>query len=516
MWFRKGLRLHDNAALTEAVNCGVKHVIPVFTMDPTYGPGHVGVNRYHFLLECLQDLNKQLRTKYKSRLVVLKGKPEVVFGDLFKTGRPLLKRPPRFLFFERDSEPYSLKRDEAVRKLAEKCGIEVRTFAGHTLYDLDVALKKNSGKSPSTMPGMMTLVKALGEPPQPLPAPKQIPPLPPGMADTYSVPTLQAMGYKDKPSERASKEFPGGESAGLARLEKCLKDAKYICEFEKPKTRSTAFKPLSTTGLSPYVKFGCVSARRFYHGIKKVVAGKKHSQPPTSLIGQLLFREMAHMMGRSIPNFDKQVGNPACKQIPWRKDPKLLKAWEEGKTGFPFIDAAMRQLRELGWMHHLARHAVACFLTRGDLWISWEEGRDVFDRLLIDADWSLNNMNWLALAGVASWSPPFFRVYNPVPKMDSALSVQDPEGKFIKEFVPELRNMPSAYVYAPWNAPPEVQKAAKCIIGKDYPKPVVNHEVVSQENIASFKKALSSSSSGSKRAPSSASSGGAGKRQRTA
>lgn len=267
----------------------------------------------------------------------------------------------------------------------------------------------------------------------------------------------------------------------------------------------------------------------------------------------------------SIPNFDRQAwendgfatveaSNPSCKsgpyfsgalserQIPWAKNQKYLAAWEHGRTGYPYIDAAMRQLHRLGWMHHLARHAVACFLTRGDLWISWEEGRDIFDRLLLDADWSLNNMNWLALSGAAPWSPPFFRVYHPaprrfflhllfqVPKMDSSLNVKDPEdfedvslgrreqGKFIREFVPELSKMPSQdlgaraefaweasgkYIYAPWTAPKEAHEMLASKVGfsggpegcrlhhrkgasrhrrfgleEDYPKPIVDHDVV--------------------------------------
>ena len=263
-----------------------------------------------------------------------------------------------------------------------------------------------------------------------------------------------------------------------------LKDTAYICNFQKPKTKSTDFNPPSTTVLSPYLKFGCVSVRRFYHGLKKAVAGKKHSEPPGSLLGQIYFREMAYLQGLSVANFDQQEGNPACKQIPWDANPALLKAWREGKTGYPFIDAVMRQLVQVGWLHHLARHAVACFLTRGDLWISWVEGAKVFDKYLLDADWAINNHNWLALSGAAPWSPPFFRVYHPVPKMDSSLNVQDPEGKFVREFVPELKKMPAKYIYAPWTAPLDVQKAAGCVIGKDYPRPVVEHEVASKNNIA--------------------------------
>jgi len=296
--------------------------------------------------------------------------------------------------------------------------------------------------------------------------------------------------------------FLGGERPGLSRLAAAMADEGYVCGFEKPKTKSAAFDPPSTTVLSPYLKFGCVSVRTFYWRLKEVLKGKKHSQPPGSLLGQLYFREIAYMMGASIPNFDKQDGNPACRQIPWSEDAEKLDAWENGRTGFPFIDAAMRQLRKTGWLHHLARHAVACFLTRGDLWISWEKGRDVFDRLLLDSDWSLNNQNWLALAGVAPWSPPFFRVYHPVPKMTSSLNVQDPDGKYIREFVPELRNMPNKYIYCPWTAPIADQKKAGCIIGKDYPKPIVDHEKQSKENIAKFKQAMDDSKGSAQKRPS--------------
>jgi len=492
VWFRKCLRLHDNAALVEAAKLSPQNVCLVYVIDPHFGPKKVGVNRYRFLLESLRDLDAQLKSRYKTRLLVLRGAPEEVFRKLLSTGKPLLSERPSLLLWERDTEPYALKRDASIEKLARESGVEVRTFVGHTLYDPSEALERGDGKAPQAMPGMAALAKKLGEPPQPLPLPPKLPPAPRAalqQADrTYRVPTLEEQGY-EAPAEPSA--FPGGETAGLERLAAVLADGAYVRGFEKPKTRSTAFAPPSTTGLSAYLKFGCVSSRRFYHGLQKVCKGKKHSQPPGSLLGQLYFREMAYLQGLVIPNFDRQAGNPACKPIPWGKDAKLLKAWEQGRTGYPFIDAAMRQLLRVGFLHHLARHAVACFLTRGDLWLSWEEGRDVFDRHLLDADWAINNMNWLALSGAAPWSPPFFRVYHPVPKMDSSLNVQDPEGAYIREFVPELRDMPSAYIYAPWTAPAEVQKAAGCVVGKDYPRPIVDHAKASAANMARFKRALS-------------------------
>ena len=137
---------------------------------------------------------------------------------------------------------------------------------------------------------------------------------------------------------------------------------------------------------------------RFWHELYGVYDGAKNrSLPPVSLDGQLLWREFYYFVACNTPNYDKMEGNPICRQIPWQANDEHLLAWKEGRTGFPWIDAAMRQLHHDGWIHHLARHAVA-FLTRGDLWISWEEGAKVFDELLVDADWALNNGNWMWLS----------------------------------------------------------------------------------------------------------------------
>lgn len=126
--------------------------------------------------------------------------------------------------------------------------------------------------------------------------------------------------------------------------------------------------------------------------------------------------------GSITPNFDRMQGNPICCQIPWQKNDVHLRAWTEGRTGYPFIDAVMRQLRKEGWIHHLARHAVACFLTRGDLWISWEDGQKVFEEFLLDADWALNAGNWMWLSASAFFHQ-FYRVYSPVSRAENHLTL---------------------------------------------------------------------------------------------
>jgi cryptochrome len=160
-------------------------------------------------------------------------------------------------------------------------------------------------------------------------------------------------------------------------------------------------------------------------------------------------------------------------------------------TGFPFIDAIMRQLRKEGWIHHLARHAVACFLTRGDLWCHWEDGQKVFEEYLLDADYALNAGNWMWLSASAFFHQ-YYRVYSPI----AFGKKTDPEGKFIKKYVPELKNYPSFLIFEPWKATAEQQKKFNCIIGKDYPMRIVDHDVVMKENLQKMKAAYAAKNSG--------------------
>lgn len=196
---------------------------------------------------------------------------------------------------------------------------------------------------------------------------------------------------------------------------------------------------------------------------------KDVSKPPVSLHGQLMWREYNNLMGYSTPNFDRMADNPVARQIPWDDDPELLAAWRDARTGYPFIDAIMTQLRETGWIHHLARHAVACFLTRGDLWQSWEKGAAVFEERLIDADWSINNFNWQWLSCTAHFYQ-YFRCYSP----ESFGKKTDPNGDYIRKWLPQFKDMPKTYIYSPWEAPIAVQRKVGVIVGENYPYPVVS------------------------------------------
>ena len=156
--------------------------------------------------------------------------------------------------------------------------------------------------------------------------------------------------------------------------------------------------------------------------------------------------------------------------------------WKQAQTGYPWIDAAMLQLQQTGFMHHLARHAVACFLTRGDLWVDWQLGRDVFDELLVDCDPPLNSGNWQWLS-CSAYFYQYFRVYSPV----SFPKKYDKSGEFVRYFLPALRKVPDKFIYEPWQMPLEMQRRVGCVIGKDYPAPIVNHKEASSANIQRLK-----------------------------
>ncbi|CAH1982961.1 unnamed protein product [Acanthoscelides obtectus] len=477
-WFRKGLRLHDNPSLREGLK-DAKTFRCIFVLDPWFaGSSNVGINKWRFLLQCLEDLDHSLR-KMNSRLFVIRGQPADTLPKLFK------EWGTTSLTFEEDPEPYGRVRDHNIIAMCKELGISVVQKVSHTLYNLQSIIDRNGGQAPLTYHQFLNVVARIGPPPQPeLPVNAgtlegAFTPINEDHDDKYGVPTLEELGFDTE--GLSPPVWQGGESESLARLERHLERKAWVASFGRPKMTPQSLLP-SQTGLSPYLRFGCLSTRLFYYQLTDLYKKIKKAFPPLSLHGQLLWREFFYCAATKNPNFDKMVGNPICVQIPWDRNPEALAKWANGQTGFPWIDAVMTQLRQEGWIHHLARHAVACFLTRGDLFISWEDGMKVFEELLLDADWSVNAGMWMWLS-CSSFFQQFFHCYCPVKFGRKA----DPNGDYIRRYLPVLKNMPIEYIHEPWLAPENVQRATKCIIGKDYPLPMVNHAVVSRINIQRMK-----------------------------
>lgn len=515
-WFRKGLRVHDNPALLHALAITKDTsgpIYPVYIVDPNcYQLLKCSVLRARFLLECISDLDKSLRER-GSRLYVATGDPLEVLPELWK------EWGVTHVTHEADEtgEPYAVARDEGVRSVAKKNGVQVMEFRSETLRPLGNVpggYVANVGGAVNSVPSTMSSFQGLlgkidgGNIPLPLDAPtkeefpqlsddddsnKYLPlehpcdiPWPRGMTKDEIGPVWNTSDCEDASLTGIVK---GGETLALAQLQSTVTARPdWTASFEKPKTSCTEVSTPSTTVLSPYLSLGCLSPRKAWHAVadanRKASSKVNKSKPPVSLHGQLLWRDfnnlIAHSANAQSPgSWGRMQDNPYCRNVPWSSDPKLLKAWKDGKTGFPWIDACMAQLRTEGWIHHLGRHAVACFLTRGDLWQSWEMGADHFEGELLDADYALNNFNWLWLS-CSGFFYQYFRCYSPV----AFQKKNDVNGNYIRKWVPELAGLPAKYIYEPWKAPSSVLNAAGIKLGDNYPNPIVDHAFVSKENMS--------------------------------
>ncbi|KAJ1555482.1 hypothetical protein HK405_001519 [Cladochytrium tenue] len=518
VWFRMGLRLHDcdplraamdllassappplsssattSSSSTAATSAVVRPLlVPFFVIDPYYGlqPGgsaRGGPRRWVFLLQSLRALDASLRER-GSRLLVLRGDPIALLPALWSA----VGASHVFAMWQ-DGSPHVTQRDARVRALASAAGVTFVHTGGHLLYPVADVLRRNDGTAPLTYQAYLRTVAKLPSPPPPADPPTKLPPVTDtavaairdaliaasssatadpgtqqqqplhhvaGPAGNFSVPTVAELGFAETEDALASR-FRGGEDEALRALD----------AYMEQKTK--------------VLKFGTLSPRLFYHRLQAAYAAAsgRHSHPPVSLLGQLLWREFYYCAAAATPNFGRMEGNPVCRQIDWwcrdgRDDPRnpdaarLLAAWTDARTGYPWIDAIMTQLRVDGWMHHLARHSVACFLTRGDLFISWERGAEVFEELLLDHDWSLNIGNWLWLSASAFFHQ-YFRVYSPV----SFGKKYDKQGK-------------------PWKAPVSVLRAAGVVLGENYPRRIVDHDVAMKANMARMKAAFDASREG--------------------
>lgn len=501
LWFRKSLRLHDNPSLTWVCNSDeITTIIPIYIFEDDISKSsnsRMGENRLRFQFECVENLHQNLDSKLGLHLQVFSGDPLLVFQSIDEH----FANQEICLVSEYCSDQYNREQYQTIENkiINQNPTWSSKSFpAGHTILDIEAIIKSPDYKPPNSMKDMLQIFnREFGDYNDlTFPISDVSPPVHQSLeTDLISSPYTTTL-EKIKMNLSPRSYFVGGETEAMSRFEKKVNmEKEFVNNFNKPKSISTNLEsnPMepSTTGLSPYISTGCLSIRRFWNACTAIHQSNEHTIPPVSMQGQILFREMFYLLSRSVDNWDKSSNNTHCKDIDWGEtNQPLLDAWETGQTGFPLIDAMMRQLDSTGWMHHLGRHAVSCFLTRGQLWQNWTHGRDIFERKLIDSDWALNNGNWLWLAGVAPFSMPYYRIYNPCPDSKSSLNVETENADFIRHWIPELATFPSKYIFEPHLAPLDVQESANCIIGIDYPNPIVDRKTTRRENLQSFKLSL--------------------------
>ena len=485
-WFRlECLRLHDNPAFTDAVTSGQRFKA-LFIIDPwftaKFSRGGPQVNVWRFLLECLKDLDDRLQKKpYRTRLNVLIGQPTSLFPTLFKRWNVT-----KLTYQTSLASNESMNHDQIIQLIALQNDVAITSFSSYTLYHPTDLITLNDGQVPLTYKEFCRLIPKIGKPPEPIPEPDSIVRTSADSSETIEepegkFPTLYDLGFGEE-EKLYSNSWIGGESEALSHLHSfCSRRARVP---EEPFSWLT-----SKDALSPYIRFGCLSVRLLYSKVKQFASTSSSGQVFfKQLANNFLLREFAYVIGSSSPNFDVMVGNPVCIQIPWDKDEVYLQAWREGKTGYPWIDAVVRQIRKEGWAHFIARQSIATFLTRGYLWLSWEYGNEFFQEFMLDFETPISSLCWMQSSCCAFFSKPV-EIYDPC-LLGRRL---DEDGRYVKKYVPELRNFPAEYVHEPWTAPLHIQEEAGCVVGRDYPYPIIERHKRSNlccERLRRFMKAL--------------------------
>jgi deoxyribodipyrimidine photo-lyase len=300
-----------------------------------------------------------------------------------------------------------------------------------------------------------------------LPAPRRLRPAP----DLHSAPL---------PSPAAPSYFCAGEGHARETLRAFTSSA--IFGYSNGRVR---LDDDGTSALSPYLRFGMLSARAAVvaaHGAMQSAPHPEARRSAEAWLTELIWREYYSAILYHFPDVLQQAHRPKMRDITWQNNADHFAAWREGRTGYPVVDAAMRQLTETGWMHNRARMIVASFLVK-DLLIDWRWGEQWFMQQLVDGDPAANNGGWQWTAGVGAAAAPYFRVFSPTRQARKC----DPEGDFVRAWLPALRRVPDDFIHEPWTMPDEVQRRSHCRIGQDYPAPIVDHAVARQRALSAFR-----------------------------
>ena len=458
VWLRRDLRLSDNPALDAAVARGGPVVLAWVHAPEEEGESAPGAAARVFLHGALRAVSESAAAR-RGRLVLRRGPSVGALADLAReTGADAV-------FANRVRDPGFVSRDERVVAALKGKGIDARLFEDGVLFPPET-LASSSGNPFRVFTPFWKRCLAQPPPASPLAAPRAIssPSRPP-----RSLPLAELGFLPSVPWDAGIRDaWPAGEGPAAERLSRFLDDAvgAYPDDRDRPGAEGTS-------RLSPYLHFGCIGIRQVWHAAQSraaVDAAPGVMRGTEAFLRQLGWREFAHHLLVHFPETVRSPLYPRFAAIPWRDDPGALAAWREGRTGYPMVDAGMRQLWATGWMHNRVRMIAASFLVK-DLLLPWTEGASWFSDTLADADLANNTMGWQWVAGCGADASPFHRVFNP------ALQGMkfDPCGEYVRRWLPELAGLPDRWIHRPWEAPASVLSDAGVTPGKTYPRPVVDH-----------------------------------------
>ncbi|MGE5514285.1 MAG: cryptochrome/photolyase family protein [Bacteroidota bacterium] len=446
IWLRQDLRLADHPALAAASG----PVVLAFVLDDA-GPWHPGGASRWWLHQSLAALGAAVATK-GNRLVLLKGDARTEIPRLASAiGAQAVHWNRRF-------EPGEPAREAELAQRLNACGIAARAFAADLLFEPGHVRTKTGGAFQVFTPFWRAAL-ALPEPARPLPAPATLP-APAGVPDGL---TLDQLGLMPAVAwwHGMAEAWQPGEAAAATTLADFLDDGldNYAGDRDRPD------RP-GTSRLSPHLAFGEISPRQIWHAVR----ARPPSNGAETFLKELGWREFSHQLIANFPKLSTEPLQPAFAAFPWRDDDEGLRRWQHGLTGFPIVDAGMRQLWATGWMHNRVRMIVGSFLVK-DLLLPWQAGERWFWDTLVDANAAANAASWQWVAGCGADAAPYFRVFNPITQGEKF----DPTGAYVRRWVPELAGLPDQYIHQPWQAPPLILAGARVKLGITYPTAIVDH-----------------------------------------
>lgn len=478
VWLRLDFRLTDNPALQAAIARGLP-VLPVFVWSPKeeapWAPGGASNWWLHRSLLAIQESLQSCG----SRLLLRQGPTQRALEQLVQeTGATAI-------YWNRRYEPAVRRRDEQLAARFQAAGLEVKTFNAALLHE-PPTIQNKSGNPFQVFTPFWRHCRSLPDPPSPLPAPDRIP-APAHWPASVPLAQFQLEPVPDWAGGLRASWQPG-ELGATRQLESFLKKA--VVGYDESRNRPDL---PGTSRLSPYLHFGEISPRQVCHALKarfestgeRSAKGNStgYSWRESQFLTEVGWREFAHHLLYHFPHTDEQPLRPEFARMRWRDDAAWRTAWRRGQTGYPIVDAAMRELWSIGWMHNRARMIVASFLVK-DLRLSWQEGSRWFWDTLVDADLAQNSLGWQWTAGCGADAAPYFRIFNPISQGQKF----DPNGDYVRHWVPELAKLPADWIHQPHLAPPEILARAGVKLGKDYPEPLVSHAIARVEALAAYAK----------------------------
>ena len=457
LWFRRDLRLGDNPALMSAAASG-RPVIPLFILEADGGSGGRprGAASRWWLDKSLKALVETLEAK-GSRLVLRSGDPARILPELAsETGAEIV-------VWNRVYEPAALERDGALAKALNAAGVATGSFNASLLFEPDAIRTKSGGAYGVFTPFWRAARPQIGPialqaPPTRLPAPKTWPA------------SEEIAAWRLHPTapdwSQGFDIWTPGEAGAKARLDRLLGESfgDYPVARDRPGLEGSS-------RLSPHLAWGEIGARQIYCAVEGLSASHPESGAAADkFLSELAWREFNYAVLASHPGLAEVNVKGAFDALPWRTDAKGFRAWTRGLTGYPIVDAGMRQLWTEGWMHNRVRLITASFLVK-HLLIDWRKGEHWFWDTLVDGDPANNPSNWQWVAGSGMDASPFFRIFNPVIQGEKF----DADGAYVRRWIPEIGKLPDRRLHAPWTATADEFMAADLELGRDYPRPIVDH-----------------------------------------